>query len=112
MSAVGGEIQQLVVRAERAHGEAKTGTVVQRAWARRRLAGVKAVVEEAPVEVELKAWVGVGEGEVLPERDIGGEAAGSEAAGGMGKPIAELGEEGRSARGGGAGRVSRSRSPT
>ena len=55
--------------------------------------GVEAVVEEAPVQVELKAGVGVEEGEVFPEADVGGEAAGGEAAGGINELVAQRGEK-------------------
>ncbi len=87
------KIQQLVRRGEGACGETEDGDGCPAGVGEEAVGGMEAVVEQAPVQVEFEAGVGVGKGEVLPEGEIGGEPARSQGADRVGAPVAELGEK-------------------
>lgn len=91
--AVGGDVEKLVAEGEDAHGHAEDAERGVLRAQEQGVGGVEAMVEEPPVEVELEVGGALGEGEVLPEADIRGEAARGEAAGRVDAVVPELVEE-------------------
>lgn len=88
-----GDVDELVDGWQDAHGGVERGRRGEVCAGNERVGGVEAVVEEAPMEVELEALGGVREGEILPEGDEGRDTRGGEAAAWIGARIAGLGEQ-------------------